>query len=101
MPSHEPRTPPAIDKWVTEPVGRYSVWDDIVEQVIAQPGTEWARIERPDPWNSGFPTWFRKKYKDVELFVPPGAPAKEASPEAKRWMYMRRKPLAPSPTRKP
>lgn len=100
MADHEPATVPTIDKWVPEPVGRYSKWDDVVEQIMSQPGNEWARLARPDPWQSSFPAWFRKKYKDVELYVPPGGPS-TGHGDGRRWMYMRRKPLAQSPLRRP
>lgn len=98
MADHEPRRRPTIDKWVEKPAGRYSIWDDLVEEVLAQPGAEWARLERPEPWNSAFPAWFRKKYKNVELYVPPAAP--KGLDDGKRYMFMRRKPLAPSPVDK-
>jgi hypothetical protein len=72
------------------------MWDPLAQQIRNAPGTGWAEMERPEPWNSAFPTWFRRRYKDLELFCPPI----RKDHQGPKLMYMRRKPLAPSPVDK-
>lgn len=96
MPAKEPIKVPDIQEWVDKlPEGptKTSAWDARAEEIRTAPGTGWAVMERPEPWNSSFPTWFRKRYKDLDLHVP----AVTKVHTGPKLMYMRRKPLAPSP----
>lgn len=71
-----------------------SQWDRVVAEVRETPGGKWARVQRPTAFSSGTPSWFRKKFPDLEIFVPP---ARGRGGRTSDVVFVRKKPLATHP----
>lgn len=85
---------PAIVDWVKELPGAPTQWDDVVAAVRARNDHEWARVTRPTAWTSGTSNWFRRQFKDLEMYVPHVGKLPQGVERTPPDIYIRRKPLA-------